>query len=341
VEVGAGGGEVSRNGADSPFAVPFVIGGVSIPNRVVLGPMAGLTNSAYRRHMKTHGVGLVTTEMVSAHGLLHGNVRTHEYLDFTDDERPVAVQLFADDPAAMAAAAEAVLSRRLRPDLLDINMGCPVRKVVRTGAGSALMAYPDRAVAVASAVVGVAGQVGVPVTVKVRSGLKRGERTVVDLARRLEACGVLGLGVHPRTADQFYHGSADHTVTAEVVAAVSIPVVASGDINGFSAALEVLETTGAAAVMVARGGAGNPWLVDQLVSGRAAPRPPLDVVVQDLRALLALTAQDLGGVRAARWSRKLLGWYLRPSGVAVPMIEALRRLPDVAALDEALAALTC
>jgi tRNA-dihydrouridine synthase B len=303
--------------------------------------MAGLTNSAYRRHMKTHGVGLVTTEMVSAHGLLHGNVRTHEYLDFTDDERPVAIQLFADNPAAMAAAAEAVLSRPRCPDLLDINMGCPVKKVVRTGAGSALMADPDRAVAVASAVVRVAGQAGVPVTVKVRSGLKRGERTVVDLARRLEACGVLGLGVHPRTADQFYHGSADHTVTAEVVAAVSIPVMASGDINGVPGAREVLEVTGVAAVMVARGGAGNPWLVDQLIAGEPAPRPGLEVAVGDLRVLLALAAQDLGGTRAARWSRKLLGWYLRPAGVAVPTIEVLRRMPDAAELDKALAALTC
>jgi tRNA-dihydrouridine synthase B len=323
----------------SPFAAPFRIGSVHIPNRVVLGPMAGLTNSAYRRHLKAHGVGLVTTEMVSAHGLLHGNARTHEYLDLAEEERPVAVQLFADDPDAMAAATEAVLSRPLPPDMLDINMGCPVRKVIRTGAGSALLGDHDKAVAVASAVVKVAAQAGVPVTVKLRSGLRSGMPTAVELARRLEACGILGLGVHPRAADQFYQGRADHTITAEVVAAVAIPVIASGDVTDVAAALRILEDTGAAAVMVARGAAGNPWIVDQLLAGEARPRPDLSEVIDDLRILLACAAMDLGGQRAARWSRKLLGWYLKPAGVPVVTIESLRRLPDVASLDEVLVAL--
>lgn len=337
--------------ARSPFALSFSIGSVTIPNRVVLGPMAGLTNSAYRRHLKAHGAGMVTTEMVSAHGLLYGNVRTQEFLDFADEERPFAVQLFADDPEAMAAAAEAVLSRPRPPDLLDINMGCPVRKVVRTGAGSALLGDPDKAVAVVSAVVRVAAQAGVPVTVKLRSGLKEGDRSAVRLAQRLEAAGVLGLGVHPRAASQFYRGTADHSVTADVVRAVAIPVIASGDIVSVAAALDVLAATGAAAVMVARGGAGNPWLVDALLAGRSPaggaarpadhpePRPPLDVVVEDLRVLLGRAAEDLGGERAARWSRKLLGWYLRPVGISAAVIESLRKLPDVAALDAALVAL--
>jgi tRNA-dihydrouridine synthase B len=337
------------------LATPFCIGSVTIPNRIVLGPMAGLTNSAYRRHMKTHGAGMVTTEMVSAHGLLHGNARTREFLAFSEEERPVAVQLFADDPSAMAAAAEAVLAQPRPPDILDINMGCPVRKVVRTGAGSALLGDPDKAVAVASAVVRVATQVGVPVTVKLRSGLKEGDRTAVEVAQRLEAAGVLGLCVHPRAATQFYHGAADHSVTAEVVKTVGIPVIASGDIFSVAAALAVLEATGAAAVMVARGVAGNPWLMDALLahglsdggacagaSGAAAhpgARPPLDVVVDDLRRLLALAAEDLGGARAARWSRKLLGWYLRPAGIPAAVVEGLRKLPDTAALDAALVAL--
>lgn len=323
----------------SPFAQPFKIGSVTIPNRVVLGPMAGLTNSAYRRHMKAHGVGLVTTEMVSAHGLLHRNVRTHEYLDFFEVERPVAVQLFADDPAAMAAAAELVLSQPASPDLLDINMGCPVKKVVRTGAGSALMGDPDKAVAVAAAVVAVATQAGVPVTVKLRSGVRKGDRTAVELARRLEAAGVKGFGVHPRTADQFYRGRADHSLTAEVVRSVMVPVVASGDIDSVQGALEVLAATGAAAVMVARGGAGNPWLVDDLLVGVPRDRPPLAIVCADLRVALSLAAEDLGSERAARWARKLLGWYLKPAGVAPADIETLRRIPDASSLDEALTAL--
>ena len=132
--------------------------------------MAGLTISAYRRHMKAHGVGLVTTEMVSAHGLLHRNVRTGAYLDFEEEERPLAVQLFGDTPEVMEARGRAVLARERIPDIIDINMGCPVRKVVKTGAGAALLGDPVRAVAVAAAVVRAALRYGVPVTVKLRSG---------------------------------------------------------------------------------------------------------------------------------------------------------------------------
>jgi tRNA-dihydrouridine synthase B len=322
----------------SPFAQPFLIGGVCIPNRVVLAPMAGLTISAYRRHLRLHGVGLVTTEMVSAYGLVYGNVRTVEYLDFAEEERPLAVQLFGDSPDIMAQAAERVLSRDRVADVLDINMGCPVRKVVRTGAGSALLGDHDRAVAVAMAVVRMAAPFGVPVTVKLRSGLRAGETGgVVDLARRLEEVGVAAVGLHPRTADQFYRGEADHTITAKVVEGLGIPVVASGDIRSHVSARTVLERTGATAVMLARGAAGDPWSVGALLSGMDTPRPALDVVIADLRALLTRVAEERGSQRAARWSRKLLGWYLRPSGVPAFLIEKLRRLPDVDALDRALA----
>jgi tRNA-dihydrouridine synthase len=155
----------------------------------------------------------------------------------------------------------------------------------------------------------------------------------------MEECGVEALCIHPRSADQFYQGTADHSLTAEVVAAVSIPVVASGDVVSLHAAQTILGATGAAAVMVARGAAGNPWLVDALVAGQVLPRPALSAVVEDLRDLLRLAAQDMGGGRAARWARKLVSWYLRPAGVPVSTIENLRRLPDVATLDAALVAL--
>lgn len=331
--------EESGAASGSPLAAPFSIGGVGIPNRVVLAPMAGLTTSAYRRHLKGHGAGLVTTEMVSAYGLLYHNVRTGKYLDFAAEERPVAVQLFGDTPEVMARAAELVLSRATAPDMLDINMGCPVRKVVRTGAGAALLGDPDRAVAMAVAVVEVAGQVGVPVTVKLRSGLKEGDRTAVELARRLEAAGIQGLGVHPRAASQYYRGFADHTITAAVAEAVTVPVMASGDVTSVPMALAIWRATGAAAVMAARGVAGDPWLVGALLSGVGAERPPLFIVIGDLRALLGLAAAERGSERAARWMRKLLGWYLRPSGVPVTTIEKLRALPDARALDGALVAL--
>jgi nifR3 family TIM-barrel protein len=298
--------------------------------------MAGLTNSAYRMHLKMHGAGLVTSEMVSIHGLIHGNCRTREYISFREEERPIAVQLFGDDPELMARAVEIVLSASPRADLIDINMGCPVRKVIRTGAGSALMADASRAVAVASAAVRVADQVGVPVTVKLRSGIQRGEKTAEPLARSLEEAGVAGLCVHPRAAVELYRGQADHTVTAVVVAAVYIPVIASGDINSVESARRVIDQTGAAAVMVARGAAGNPWLVDSLVAGEPLSRPPLCVVVADLLALLTRAAEDMGSQRAARWARKLIGWYLRPSKVPAADIERIRALPDVEDIEAAL-----
>ncbi|NLV72147.1 MAG: dihydrouridine synthase [Actinobacteria bacterium] len=322
--------------ADGTLARPFRVGCVDIPNRVVLAPMAGLTSGAYRQHLKAHGVGLTTTEMVSSYGLIYRNVRTDEYLDFTPEERPLAVQLFGDTPEVMARAAEMVLSRPAVPDLIDINMGCPVRKVLKTGAGSALLGDPDRAVAVAASVVQVAAQAGIPVTVKLRTGLRPGERTAVELAPRLEGVGVLGITVHPRAASEHYRGKADHSITAAVAEAVHIPIMASGDISTVASALEVVRSTGAAAVMVARGVAGNPWLVTQLLAGVEADRPALPAVIDDVRLLLGRAVKERGSERAARWLRKLLGWYLRPSGVAASVVETLRNLPDARALDEAL-----
>jgi tRNA-dihydrouridine synthase B len=301
--------------------------------------MAGITSSAYRRHMKTHSAGLVVSEMVSALGLLHHNVRTGEYLAFVEEERPLAVQLFGDEPEALARAAEAVLSRPLVPDLLDINMGCPVRKVMKTGAGCALLGCPEKAVAVAAAVVRVASQRGVPVTAKLRSGLRPGDGLGMYLAPRLEAAGVAALGMHPRAASEYYRGSADHSITAAVARAVSIPVMASGDVSSVESALSIMEATGAAAVMVARGLAGNPWLVGELLAAKGAARPALPAVVADLRSLLGLVAEERGQERAAKWVRKMLTWYLRPSGVPACTIEAIRALSTAREVDEALGGL--
>ena len=325
--------------AESPLAAPFCIGRVEIPNRVVLAPMSGVTTSAYRRHLKAHGVGLVVTEMVSAQGLLHDNARTGEYLAFAEEERPLAVQLFDDEPVAMTRAVERVLCRPRVPDLLDINMGCPVRKVVKTGAGSALMADPARAVAVASAAVQVASTAGIPVIVKIRSGIEPGDGLAVSLAPRLEAAGVAALGIHARAASEYYHGKADHSVTEAVARAVGIPVMASGDMTSAEKGLAVVEATGASAVMVARGAMGNPWLVGELLSGKSAARPALPVVVGDLRRLLGLVAEEQGQERGARWIRKLLTCYLRPSKVPTPSIEAIRALNTAEEVDAALATL--
>ncbi len=321
------------------FDTPFNIGGVTIPNRVVLAPMAGMTTSAFRRRAKAHGAGLVVTEMVSANGLLYGNAATARYLDFVEEERPIAVQLFTADADALRRAVEVCLERERRPDLIDLNMGCPVRKVMKTGAGAALLADPKYAAELARRAVEAAAPAGVPVTVKIRSGLTPDRPVAVEAARRLEAAGVAAVGVHPRAASQLYRGRADHSVTAAVAAAVGIPVLASGDVTSVAAASEIVAATGAAAVMVARGAQRGPWLVADLVYGVDRPPPGLEVVAAELRELLRLAAEDMGSRRAAGWIRKIVGWYLKGSGVPAGRVDELRRLSDSALLDAALAAL--
>jgi nifR3 family TIM-barrel protein len=223
--------------------------------------------------------------------------------------------------------------------MIDINMGCPVRKVIKTGAGAALMGDPARAAAVARAVVSVAAGYSTPVTVKIRSGLRPGDCLALQVAQRMEAAGIAAIGIHPRAASEYYSGKADHSVTADVSSAVDIPVMASGDIHDLESALHVLGTTSACAVMVARGAAGNPWLLRGLLIGRQVPRPPLAEVVDDLRALLALAAQEQGEERAARWIRKLLTWYLRPTRVPPTLIAPIRTLETAAEVDAGLAEL--
>ena len=319
-----------------PLTRPFSIASVSVPNRVVLAPMAGITNSAFRRRLKTFGAGLVSTEMVSAYGLVYGNRRTLDYLWFTEDERPVAVQLFADRPDVVAAAVELVLSRQPRPEVIDLNMGCPVKKVMKTGAGAALLAAPEDAAALAVAAVGAAMPHGVPVTVKIRSGLDADRPVAVEVARRLEEAGVAALGVHPRAATQLYRGRADHRITAAVVAAVGIPVIASGDIDSFCAADRVLRETGAQAVMVARGMLGDPWLVRDLLLGAEGRRPTVAEAATELAALLHEAQVDMGPTRAVRWLRKLNGWYLRRAGAPSGMVSELHGVADLAELQAAL-----
>lgn len=321
------------------FDTPFSIGAVIVPNRVVLAPMAGMTTSAFRRRAKAHGAGLVVTEMVSANGLLYGNTATFRYLDFHEEERPLAAQLFTADPEALRRAVELCLEGDRRPDIIDLNMGCPVRKVLKTGAGAALLADPPGAARLAAVAVGAAAEAGVPVTAKIRSGLTPDRPVAVETARRLAEVGIAAIGVHPRAASQLYRGRADHAVTAEVAAAVGVPVLASGDVTGVAAAREIVAATGAAAVMVARGAQRGPWLLADLVHGADRPRPDVPAVAAELRALLRLASADMGSRSAASWMRKIVGWYLKGTGVPAARVDELRRLTDSESLDEGLASL--
>jgi nifR3 family TIM-barrel protein len=280
------------------------IGPVEIPSRLVLAPMAGVSVQAFRRQGRRFGAGLVCSEMVSCAGLHHHNERTLGYLRIATDERPLAVQIFGSEPALMAEAAEMV--ERAGADIVDINFGCPVRKVTKTGAGATLLDDPDRACRIVDAV---ASAVDVPVTVKMRRGLEDGSRACLDVGPRLVEAGAQSLTLHPRSARQMYTGVADHSLTAELVERVSVPVVASGDITSRTKAEAVLAGSGAAAVMVGRAAQGNPWAIAEIL-GENGHEPTREEVAAELILFVRETVRELGERRASGFLKKFYGWYL-------------------------------
>ena len=224
--------------------------------------MAGVSVQAFRRQGRRFGAGLVCSEMVSCAGIEHRNERTLGYLRVASDEHPLAIQLFGSDPRTMSEAARMV--EAAGADLVDLNFGCPVKKVTKTGAGATLLDDPDRAAAIVEAI---AEAVEIPVSVKLRRGLRDGSRDCLVVGPRLVEAGASSLTLHPRSAQQMYTGTADHALTAELVSLVDVPVVASGDITSRAKAQTVLATTGAAAVMVGRAAQGNPWVLEEIVDG--------------------------------------------------------------------------
>jgi nifR3 family TIM-barrel protein len=280
------------------------IGPVEIPSRLVLAPMAGVSVQAFRRQGRRFGAGLVCSEMVSCAGLHHHNERTLGYLRIATDERPLAVQIFGSEPALMAEAAEMV--ERAGADIVDINFGCPVRKVTKTGAGATLLDDPDRACRIVDAV---ASAVDVPVTVKMRRGLEDGSRACLDVGPCLVEAGAQSLTLHPRSARQMYTGVADHSLTAELVERVAVPVVASGDITSRTKAEAVLAGSGAAAVMVGRAAQGNPWAIAEIL-GENGHEPTREEVAAELILFVRETVRELGERRASGFLKKFYGWYL-------------------------------
>ncbi|MGN6377963.1 MAG: tRNA dihydrouridine synthase DusB [Gaiellales bacterium] len=286
-------------------AESWQIGPVEIPGRIVLAPMAGVSVQAFRRQGRRFGAGLVCSEMVSACGLAYANERTLGYLRIARDEHPLAVQIFGSEPERMAEAAEMVVAAGA--DIVDINFGCPVRKVTKTGAGASALEDHDLACRLAGAVV---DAVDVPVTVKMRRGVRNGSRTALELGPKLEARGVSALTLHPRSAQQMYTGTADHALTAELVDRVGIPVMASGDITDRTSAERVLDETGAAAVMVGRGAQGRPWALREMAGGDAAA-PATAEVVAELVRFMREVVREMGEERSVGFLRKFYGWYLR------------------------------
>jgi tRNA-dihydrouridine synthase B len=298
------------------------IGDVEIPSRLVLAPMAGVSVQAFRRQGRRFGAGLVCSEMVSCAGLHHGNERTLGYLRIASDERPLAIQVFGSDPPVMAEAAR--MAETAGADIVDINFGCPVRKVTKTGAGATLLDDPDRACRIVDAV---ASAVAAPVSVKMRRGLENGSRACLDVGPRLVEAGAASLTLHPRSARQMYTGTADHSLTAELVSVVDVPVIASGDITSRSRAQAVLATTGAAAVMVGRAAQGNPWALREIMGG--ATDPSREEVVAELVMFMRETVRELGEKRATGFLKKFYGWYLGGGRFPRAFKSELTQLPTI------------
>jgi tRNA-dihydrouridine synthase B len=314
----------------APLTSPFEIGGVRVPNRVLLAPLAGIGNWFVRLQARRHGAGMAVSEMVSSFALDRRNERTmRELLVVHPDEHPVSIQLFGHDPDVMRRGA--TIAARSGADVIDINMGCPVRKVRKVGAGAALLADPDRAVRLARAAVDGSDR---PVTVKLRSGLEPGDRSGLALAQRLVAdAGVAAIALHPRPASTHHKGSPDFALVRELVRRLDgtgVPVIVSGGSSTAQGALRAYLESEADAVMIARGSLGNPWIFGELTGRRTAP-PGRDEIVAELLWVIDRADEHLGR-RAAPYLRKFYPWYLQRLGMPR---RANRPFQGVGTLDEA------
>jgi tRNA-dihydrouridine synthase B len=293
------------------------LGGVTIPNRVVLAPLAGIGNWFVRLQAKRYGAGLAVSEMVSSFAIHYGNRKTHDEL-LTIDPRereggPVAMQLFGQDPEIMRSAAAQVA--RIGADIIDLNMGCPVPKVMKTGAGAALLSDPDTAVAVARAA---REGSNLPVTVKLRA-------EGVEVARRLvDEAGVAGITFHPRTIEVRHKGTPDYDLAAQLVDELPVPVIVTGGMDGADHVRWVFEYTGCEAVMLARGSLGNPWLFEQVLGARDGG-PGSEEVVEEWGWVVDRAEEHLGADRAARYLRKFHPWYAERLDAPHAVQDALQR----------------
>ena len=288
------------------------IGNVEIRNQIVLAPMAGISNTAYRQIIKEMGAGLIFAEMVSDKALVYGSEKTFDLLKMNDMERPIAQQIFGSDVDSFVKAAKLV-EDAMHPDIIDINMGCPVPKVaIKSQAGSALLKSPDKIKEIVSAVV---KAVSVPVTVKIRSGWDEKSINAVEVAKVIEEAGASAITVHGRTRAQGYSGSADWNIIKQVKEAVKIPVIGNGDVTSAEKAKEMLEYTGCDAVMIGRGVLGNPWLINECVTyletGIIPSRPSSKEKIEMLKRHYKLLVDSTSEKQAILEIRTHALWYIK------------------------------
>ena len=314
------------------------IGNVLLENSYVLGPMAGVTDLPFRLLCKEQGAGLLCMEMVSAKGIFYNNKNTESLLQIHPKEVPVSLQLFGSDPKIVSEMAKRIEERPF--SILDINMGCPVPKVVRNGEGSALMKNPKLVYELVSATV---KAIKKPVTVKIRKGFDDEHINAVEIAKIIEEAGAAAVAVHGRTREQYYSGKADWEIIRQVKEAVSIPVIGNGDVTSGEKAIAMREQTGCDGVMIARGAQGNPWIFSELLeyerTGRLPDRPDVEEIKQTMLRHARLQIEYKGDFTGIREMRKHVAWYTKGLYGAACLRDRINQVESYAELENLLTSL--
>ena len=306
------------------------IGNVELENRYILGPMAGVTDLPFRLLCREQGAGLLCMEMVSAKAIYYNNRNTESLLEIHPNEKPVSLQLFGSDPKIMSEIAKRIEERPFA--ILDVNMGCPVPKVVKNGEGSALMKDPKLVYEIVSALV---KAIEKPVTVKIRKGFDDDHVNAVEIARIAEEAGAAAVAVHGRTREQYYSGKADWDIIRQVKEAVSVPVIGNGDVTSPQKAAELVRLTGCDGIMIARGAQGNPWIFSEMIhweeTGELPSRPDKDEVREMMLRHARLQLEYKGEFSGIREMRKHVAWYTKGLKGAARLRE---KVNDVESLEE-------